>query len=174
MSQFILFCDGGSRGNPGSAAGGFVFYEFENTSSIQTYADFIKIKQNAVNKVISGEYLGQKTNNFAEWQGVLLGLKNIIRSLSINLNSANNALFEGETNLKTATSKPKVTVFLDSELVVRQAIGKYKVKNEDLKLCFTELKQLELSLGKVDYFHIYREFNKEADAEVNRILDENK
>lgn len=179
MSSFVLFCDGGSRGNPGPAASGYVIYQFGEELVFSNYDEFTKAKQKSTNKIVDGLYLGQKTNNVAEWQAVLLGLKNIIE---IANSVDDDGLFADDkdngssipgsiSNPLNNKSKPKITVFLDSELVVRQATGRYKVKNEDLKICYQELKSLELKLGKVFYNHIYREFNKEADAEVNRILD---
>lgn len=169
LFQFVLFCDGGSRGNPGPAASGYVIYKFPVGLKISNYDSFIAYKQQAVDQIISGKHLGTATNNFAEWQAVILGLTNIVKLNQTNFGSNDEALFEDGLG---EVVKTKITVFLDSELVVRQAIGRYKVKNEDLKLCYNELKKLELNFNSVSYNHVYREFNKEADSEVNRILDE--
>ena len=61
--------------------------------------------------------------------------------------------------------------YLDSELVVKQLKGLYRVKNSGLSLLFAKVKQLETKFKKVTYIHIKRELNKQADKIVNEILD---
>src|SRR4051794_12924765 len=90
--KITLFADGGSRGNPGPAAGGAVLVD----------------EHNAVLREV-GVYVGVATNNVAEWRGLLAGL------------SA--ALEDGIEEL---------SIRLDSELVVRQLTGVYRVKHPDL------------------------------------------
>ncbi|MBI5655140.1 ribonuclease HI family protein [Candidatus Uhrbacteria bacterium] len=95
------------------------------------------------------EYLGKTTNNQAEYRAVILGLQ---RALALG-----------------ATS---VEVRADSELMVKQANGEYKVKNPDLAKRFLELKNLEIQLGRrVSYRHVRREQNKHADALSNMAMD---
>lgn len=101
----------------------------------------------------SGNYLGRQTNNSAEYQAVILALEKI-KELIINP--------------KRATLAFK----LDSELVVKQLGNEFKVRNPLLKNFVEKIKSLETSYGSVEYTHIPREQNKEADKLVNEILDE--
>lgn len=95
------------------------------------------------------EYLGVQTNNQAEYKAVILGLKRC-RDL-------------GATQVEVAA---------DSELLIKQANGEYKVKNPGLARCFHELKNLETHFSKVSYRHVRREQNKAADALANRAMDQ--
>ena len=61
--------------------------------------------------------------------------------------------------------------FLDSELVVKQLKGEYRVKDSDLKVLFEKVKELEKDFFRVTYHHIRREKNKLADSLVNEALD---
>lgn len=94
-------------------------------------------------------YLGTTTNNQAEYRAVLLGLERA-RAL----------------NAKT------VEVVADSELLIKQATGVYRVKNPDIRLRFEEMKGLERSFERVTYRHVRREENTKADALANRAMDE--
>ncbi len=94
------------------------------------------------------KYLGITTNNQAEYQG----------------------LVEGLSKLQTLT-RGEVKCFLDSELVVKQLRGEYRVKDEDLKLLFIKVCELKEKFAKITFAHIRREKNKEADALVNIELD---
>lgn len=150
--NLIFFADGGSRGNPGPSACGFVIYEFSNTEfkdlnnlNLDKYKKDFKLIER------KGEFLGIKTNNQAEWQGLILGLDKILQ------------LFPKE--------KINLKIFLDSQLVVRQAIGQYKVKNPGLQELFTKFKGLIKNFENYQIDHVYREQNKEADKMVNQALD---
>lgn len=134
-SKIIIYCDGGSRGNPGPAAIGVV----------------IEIKGEA--KKYS-KYLGKATNNEAEYQAVVFGLKKVKH------------LIGGEK-----TEKAKVEILMDSELVVNQLSGIYKIKEKDLIPFFIEIWNLKIDFGNIEFKHIPREENKEADRLVNRELD---
>ncbi len=102
-----------------------------------------------------GEYLGARlTNNEAEYKGVIEALKKASALLG-----------------KEKSSKAEVEVRMDSELIVRQLLGVYKVKQPHLKLLFTDARNQILNFKKVNFIHIPREKNKEADAMVNKILD---
>jgi ribonuclease HI len=96
-----------------------------------------------------GKFLGICTNNEAEYQGLILGL---------------------ETALAMGTDEAEV--LMDSELVVKQLKGEYRVKNEKLFPLYQKVKELEQKIGDVSYFAIPREQNKLADAMVNKVLDE--
>jgi len=96
------------------------------------------------------KYLGRTTNNQAEYMAVIVGLT---RALELG-----------------ATS---VEVVADSELLVKQANGEYKVKNPDIGKRYLEMKNLETRLGgKVKYRHVKREKNKIADALSNKAMDQ--
>ena len=97
----------------------------------------------------SGEYIGITTNNQAEYQALKKGLSSAGRL--------------GVKNL---------IVNMDSELVVKQINGLYKMKNADLKPHYEEVKQLAGQFTEITFQHVPRKLNAEADAEVNRILDE--
>lgn len=96
-----------------------------------------------------GEYLGVATNNVAEWRALIVGLKA--------------ALERGVDEL---------SIRLDSELVVRQLSGDYRVKHADLIPLHAQARALLRRFARFDIAHVRRKFNAEADALVNRILDE--
>ena len=95
------------------------------------------------------EYLGTTTNNQAEYKAAILGLK---RAVALGATSAE--------------------IVADSELLVKQAQGEYKVKNADLAHRYLELKNLETQLnGHVKYRHVRREYNTHADKLSNDAMD---
>ncbi|MCK4354731.1 ribonuclease HI family protein [Candidatus Parcubacteria bacterium] len=113
--------------------------------------------RNDSGKVIKeyGEFLGPRfTNNEAEYQAVIFALKKIkalfgkgkIRALEIEINS-------------------------DSELLVKQLQGKYKILNANIQPLFLTVWNAKLDFGKVEFKHIPREQNKQADKLVNQALD---
>lgn len=130
-----IYCDGGSRGNPGPAAIGVVI---EIKGKVKEYS----------------KYLGKATNNEAEYSAVIFGLKKIKH------------LIGGEK-----AEKAKVEILMDSELVVNQLSGIYKIKEKDLIPFFIEIWNLKIDFGNIEFKHILREENKEADRLVNRELD---
>ena len=95
-----------------------------------------------------GKYRGDCTNNEAEYLALLMGLK----------------------AAKEAGAR-RVTCFLDSELIVRQLNGLYKVKNESMRVYYNKVQEFEGEFLDVDYTHIPRTENKEADILVNEALD---
>ncbi len=96
-----------------------------------------------------GEFLGVCTNNVAEYRSLILGL-------SV-------AAHHGVQTLK---------VYMDSELVVRQMLGQYKVKNEGLKPLHAEARQAAAKLGTVRFESVSRDDNGRADGLVNEALDQ--
>ena len=126
-----LYTDGGARGNPGPAAAGIV----------------IKGK-NKKNLWAKGYFLGRLTNNQAEYQALLKGLK---KAASLNVS--------------------ELKVILDSELIVKQMSGEYRVKNQGLKPLFAEVCRLVDRFKKVEFEHTLRAGNKEADKLLNQVLD---
>ncbi len=105
-------------------------------------------------RLICGKFLGVNTNNFAEYSAVIIALERLLE--------------EGQEN----PTNMQINLFADSLLVVKQLNGEFKVKNANIKPLYEKVKLLESNFGLVSYFHIPREKNKEADAQVNRILDE--
>jgi len=95
-----------------------------------------------------GEFLGVATNNVAEYSALIMGL----------------AMVEGH-GLKS------VGVRSDSELMVRQMTGEYRVKNEKLKSLFAKATKAVTRLESVTFEHIPREENREADQMANRAVD---
>ncbi len=125
-------CDGGSRGNPGPAGYGAV---------VEDDAGKILARLNG--------FIGIKTNNVAEYSGLLAVLRWTVA--------------EGHTRLK---------VVADSELMVKQMKGIYKVKSPDLKPLWEEAKILTKKLKEFRIEHTLRGGNKEADRLANEAMDE--
>ena len=124
--------DGGSRGNPGPAAYGVVIRD--------PMGEIVaKLKK----------YIGQNTNNVAEYFGLIA------------------ALDYAETHGIRA-----LRVLSDSELLVKQMRGQYKVKSEDLRPLFERARKMAQALAPFRIEHVFREQNREADALVNQALDE--
>lgn len=126
-----VFVDGGSRGNPGPAGGGFAILRG--------------------GKVIKkgGEFFGRLTNNQAEYLALRLALRETFD------------LF----------SDSAVRCFMDSELVVRQMNGDYKVKNAALKPLHEEVRRIADQFKKFTLSHIPREENALADRMANHAMD---
>ncbi len=129
--KLTLYTDGGARGNPGPAAAGVVI-------------------KNAAGKTLAayGEYLGEQTNNFAEYSALISALRK--------------AKELGAT---------EVECVLDSELIVKQMRLEYKVKEPTLRKLFIQAYNAAGQFKKVAYKHTLRHNNKEADALVNEALD---
>jgi ribonuclease HI len=127
-----LFGDGGSRGNPGPSASGFVILDMEDTVLVD-----------------KGVYLGITTNNQAEYTALKLGLEEALRM-----------------------GVKQIHVYMDSLLVVNQMKGIFKVKNRDLWPIHEAIKGMAAKFEHISFSHVPREFNKLADAAVNRALDE--
>lgn len=132
--KLTIFTDGASRGNPGPAAYGFVI---EDESKKLLYKE--------------GSFIGETTNNVAEYTGVLSALNYVKK--------------------KYQDKNPKVELFADSKLICEQLSGNYKVKAKHLKPMIEKIKILALELGGVIYTHIPREKNFAADEIANRALD---
>ena len=101
------------------------------------------------------DYLGVATNNIAEYEAVLRGLTKLRDEfLPEHLHSA------------------KVTVKMDSKLVIEQLKGNYKVKHPNLVPRYLEVKNIiARSFPNIEYIHVPRELNKDADALANRAMD---
>ena len=129
--KLTIYTDGGARGNPGPAATGVVIKDAKS----KTLASY-------------GEYLGEQTNNYAEYMALISGLKKA-----------------------KALGADEVDCMLDSELVVKQLQRKYKVKEPTLQKLFILAYNASAQFKKVAYKNIKRERNKAADAEENAVLD---
>jgi len=137
MKKITIYTDGGSRGNPGPSAIGAVFCN-EKGDIIKKYS----------------EVLGEKTNNEAEYEGVIFALKKF------------KALFG-----KKLAESSEIEVRVDSELLVRQLNGQYKILEPKIQSLFLAVWNLKLDFKKVKFKLIPRGNNKEADRLVNEALD---
>jgi len=95
-----------------------------------------------------GEKIGVATNNVAEYRGLVAGLEKAVE-----------------------LAVPEVEVVSDSELLVKQMRGEYRVKNEALLELSQRATRLARKLDKVEYRHVVREHNELADRLVNEALD---
>lgn len=130
-----IYSDGGARGNPGPAAAAFMVISGGKTLAKK------------------GRFLGETTNNFAEYQGVIYALTWVLNE----------------------KRKENINIHLDSQLVVNQLTGRFKIKQPGLQKLVMKIKNLERKIsGKVSYFAIPREQNKIADLLVNTTLDAEK
>lgn len=127
-----VYSDGAARGNPGPSGAGAVLVE----PSGQVVA-----------KV--GKFLGHQTNNYAEYMGLLIGLKHA-----------------------KALGAKEIEVFADSELLIRQLGGRYQVKSPSLRPLYEEAVRLLNDFSRVKLVHVPREMNAAADEMSNRAIDE--
>jgi len=129
--ELEVFVDGGSRGNPGPAGGGFAVYSGGKL-------------------VLKGsEYFGEKTNNQAEYLALRLALR--------------------ETYDKFGDVKIKC--YMDSELVVHQMNGDYKVKSENVQPLFAEVQRIADQFKGFSIRHVKREQNQMADKLANDAMN---
>ncbi len=131
--KIIMYTDGGSRNNPGPAAIGVWIETLDKKYS---------------------EYIGERTNNEAEYEALIFGLKKIKQLL-------------GKEKLKITD----IECLLDSELVVKQLNHQYKLKEKRIQDFFLEIWNLMLDFHSVSFIHIPREKNTVADRLVNEALD---
>ncbi len=141
MRTIYLYTDGGARGNPGPAGAGAVVLD-ESGKTLKE----------------ASKYLGHQTNNFAEYQAVVLGLETI----------------------KTHFGSPQckqlaVVVRMDSELVCKQLNGEYQIKEPTLWPLYIAIHNLRVStFPHVSFEHVPRAENKRADAMANEAMDRGK
>jgi ribonuclease HI len=149
-----IFADGGSRGNPGPGASGFVVYKTDLFWKYeQPLSQFVAFQKSLEIILEKGVKLGMTTNNQAEWQAVLLALKEVCK------------------DTKLFTEIQNLQIFLDSQLVVRQILGQYKVKNQSLKPFYEETIGILKKFKSWQIFHIPRKYNTQADKLLNQVLD---
>jgi len=125
------FCDGGSRGNPGPAGFG-VYVEGPHGETLGELSEF----------------LGKRTNNFAEYSGLLAALSF--------------ALEQGY---------PRLKVVSDSELMVKQIKGQYRVNSPELRPLYEEAKRRIARIDSFQIQHVLRDKNKHADRLANVAMD---
>ena len=130
-AKLIIYTDGGARGNPGPAAIGAIIGE-------RNY----------------GEYIGETTNNVAEYKAVIFALQKAKQLLG-----------------KERSRATAVEINTDSELLYKQVRGEYKVMEPGLQSLFIEIWNLKQDFQDVNFVHIPREKNKAADKLVNKELD---
>jgi len=131
-NRLRLYCDGAAKGNPGPAGAGAVLVEPSGQ---------------VVDKL--GKFLGHQTNNYAEYMGLLLGLRRA-------------------SELKVR----EVEVFADSELMIRQLGGRYQVKSPSLRPLYEEALKLLNEFERVKLVHVPREMNRAADEMSTRAIEE--
>jgi ribonuclease HI len=136
--KIIIYTDGGARGNPGPAGIGIVVLDADEK----------------VLKEVS-QYLGEKTNNFAEYEAVILGLQALKKLFS-----------------KDKLKEFDIEVKLDSQLVARQLSGEYQIKEETLFPQFIKVHNMQVKdFPKIKFTYIPREENKEADRLANQAMN---
>ena len=135
---YTLYADGGARGNPGPAGAGAVVFDSIGKRVVEV-----------------ADYLGIATNNMAEYEAVIRGLKALTAEFH-----------EGYFNTH------EVVVRMDSKLVIEQMKGNYKVKHPNLVPRYLEAKNvIARGFSKVSFEHVPREKNKDADELANRAMD---
>jgi ribonuclease HI len=126
--------DGGARGNPGPAGYGVVIHDPSGTKIAEL-----------------SQYLGHRTNNYAEYNGLLAALRYAI-----------------------ARHIQALKIVSDSELMVRQMKGIYKVRHPDLRKLYDEAQHLTSQIEHVEIRHALREHNQDADRLANQAMDRGK
>jgi len=132
VTKLTIHSDGAARGNPGPAGAGAVIRDERG----EVVAEVVR-------------YLGETTNNQAEYKALIFALEEAMRL--------------GATEL---------AIYADSELMVKQVRGEYKVKNEGIKPLHDEIRRALREIGRYTIEHLPRERNKEADKLANRAIDE--
>ena len=150
MTKLLLNTDGGSRGNPGPAAYGYVIQDITSSAGLPASVGSLPTSGAGIILEKCGKYLGVTTNNQAEYQGLLAGVKWVVDN-------------EPSADL---------LIKMDSLLIVNQIKGLYKVKSPELFPIFQEVRGLLSKLPSWTISHTYREGNAIADSLVNQALDE--
>ncbi len=130
-TELVIYTDGAARGNPGPAGAGVAIEDRRGDSLGRAW-----------------RYLGEATNNVAEYEALCLGLE---RALALGAR--------------------RVELRADSELIVRQMRGEYRVRNPRLAELFARARALAARLDAVRYVHVPREKNRAADRLANLAID---
>ncbi|HRN69868.1 MAG TPA: ribonuclease HI family protein, partial [Candidatus Woesebacteria bacterium] len=152
-----IHTDGGSLNNPGKAACAFLIHA--NGNLLHKY----------------NEYIGIASNNVAEYTALIRALEyvknNLLRHSERSEESHKDNKSQRDPSALPQDDIKSIHVFADSELMIRQVTGVYKVKNADIKPLHTKIKMLEMEIGiPILYTHVLREKNSEADALVKAAL----
>ena len=140
-NKITIYTDGGARGNPGPAAIGVV---------IEGPGPAV-----AGGKKTYQEYIGETTNNEAEYQALIFALKKLKQLV-------------GTEKLKDYM----IECYADSELMVKQLNGEFKIKEKSIQKFFIEIWNLKIDLDvPISFHHVPREQNAGADELVNQVLD---
>jgi len=136
--KIIIYTDGGARGNPGPAGAGAYITDSSGEELKST-----------------SKFLGTQTNNWAEYEAVVLGLQSLKKILP-------------ETKRKQA----EIEIRMDSELVKKQLSGEYQIKEESLFPQFIKIWNMRVKdFANITFTHIPRDKNKEADRLANEAMD---
>lgn len=136
--KITIYTDGGSRGNPGIAGAGALI----TSSTGKTLKE-------------TSQFLGERTNNFAEYEAVILGLQTLKKLFS-----------------KDRLKELDIEVKLDSQLIARQLSGEYQIKEPTLFGQFIKVHNMQVKdFPKIIFTYIPREQNKEADRLANEAMD---
>lgn len=127
-----IHIDGGSRGNPGPASAGVVLRWRDEPEPFHE----------------AGYFLGQKTNNFAEYQALLQAL-----------------------DIALGQQVDRIHIYSDSQLLVRQIIGQYRVKSENIRPLYAQAVEKLAKFEDWSIDHVRRELNQRADQLANRAMD---
>ncbi|PRQ10725.1 bifunctional RNase H/acid phosphatase [Corynebacterium sp. 13CS0277] len=130
--RLVIEADGGSRGNPGTAGSGTVILSEDGKRVLGRIAEFI----------------GEETNNVAEYRALLNGLR-----------------------AAQALGAQSVAVHMDSKLVVEQMTGRWKIKHPDMRALAIECRDLAAQIGQVSYTWVPRAKNSRADELANKAMD---
>ena len=130
--MFVVYSDGGSRGNPGKSA--YAIVVTEDGEIVHEHAEF----------------LGIHTNNYAEYRGLISGISKVIE-----------------------LGGQKAEFVMDSQLVIRQMRGEYKVKSPDMKALYDDAQALASLIPEVNFRNVRRsqELIPRADALLNAEMD---
>lgn len=138
-NKITIHTDGGARGNPGPAAIGVVIDGPPPAGG---------------GKKEYGEYIGETTNNEAEYRAVIFAFKKLKQLIGAD-----------------QCAESSIEFLLDSELVAKQLSGGYKIKDKNIQNFFIEIWNLKMDFDQVIFRHIPREENTAADRIVNQVLD---
>jgi len=136
--KYIIYTDGGSRGNPGPSGAGAV----------------IQNEKGEVLKEVT-KYTGEQTNNFAEYEAIIIGLTALRRIVP-----------------EKKRADTEVEIRMDSELIQRQLSNEYQIKNENLFGQYITVHNIQVKhFPNITFVHIRREKNAHADKLANDAMD---
>ncbi len=144
MTEYLIWTDGGARGNPGPAGiGVYIQAEVGEGGEPRTVAEL-------------SEYIGTATNNQAEYRALLAALAELNQRITA----------DNETPLNAS-----VQLFTDSELMAYQIQGRYRVKNAELQPLYQQARDILATYGRFTITPVRREKNQVADRLVNQAID---